>query len=81
VTGRDELTDAEREALVDWWDSDWPDTVGGVIGTLQDVVARIVAGRTRAAVADAWDEGYDAGGDDLFPTRNPYRITENGEAE
>ena len=47
MTGREGLTDAERKALVDWWDSDWPDDVDGVLGTLWDVVAGIVAGRVR----------------------------------
>jgi hypothetical protein len=32
------LTSEEREALGDWWDSDWPDTAGGVMVTLYTAV-------------------------------------------
>ena len=78
-----DLTDEERATLVDWWESDWPDTREGAIGTLFAAVAGIVAARVAAAHADAWDEGFDAGERDVFEhergsydspcIRNPYR--------
>lgn len=46
------LTEAEREALGDWWESDWPDTKEGAIGSLYAVVAQIKADAEAKARAD-----------------------------
>lgn len=44
------MSPEEREALGDWWDSDWPDTAGGALAALGDVVDQIAEARVRAAL-------------------------------
>lgn len=59
-----ELTTEEGDALVDWWDSDWPDTAAGALGSLAEVVEAILAARladqaARLAAVEALVEGGD----------------------
>lgn len=46
------LSSEERELLGDWWDSDWPDTQAGAMGTLYAAVERILAARLAALTAE-----------------------------
>lgn len=48
------LTDADREALQDWWDSGDDFVTEWGLPSLYDVVERIV----RARMAEAWDQGW-----------------------
>lgn len=41
------LTDEDRQALADWWDSEWPRDGRDALDTLADAVVEIVARRTR----------------------------------
>lgn len=46
------LTEAEREALRDWWDSEPPECTTGMLARLDATVERILADRLAAATAD-----------------------------
>ena len=50
---------------------------GGYAGPCGHFVEHFLGPTVAGIVADAWDEGYEAGGDDLFATRNPYRAAES----
>lgn len=51
------LSEAEREALADWWASDWPSDGSHVLDALADVVAGILAARVTAAESEARARG------------------------
>ena len=68
------LTEQDREALGDWWDSDWPDDAGGALGTLNAVVEQIVAAALTAAATriEAARDAYLASGPlpDFLPSNH-----------